>query len=183
LRPIGELTAVADIPDQIVLKRDRDLVGRRPHIWYRRAAITLLSIFLLLGLLNVFGQRPHGTTIEGDRASIELYAPTHLRGGLLFEARFTITAHQDVKSAVLQLSPGWNEGMTMNTIEPSPLGEASRNGDLLFTLGHIPAGQRYRLFMQFQVNPTNVGRRTADVTLYDGGAELAHIHRTLTFYP
>ena len=179
----AELRDVADVPDQIVLKVHRDLAGRSHAIWYRRGAVALLVLFLVLGLLDVFGQRPHGTTLDGDRASLELYAPTHLRGGLLYEARFTITAKQDVKSAVLQLSPGWNEGQTMNTIEPSPLGEASRNGDLLFTLGHIPAGEKYRLFMQFQVNPTNVGRRTADATLYDGGTKLFTIHRTLTFYP
>src|SRR5205085_455740 len=103
--------------------------------------------------------------------------------GLFFEARFTIAAHRDVKSAVLQLSPGWSEGIQMNTIEPSPVGEASRNGDLLFTLGHIPAGGVYRLFMEFQVNATNVGRRRADATLYDGGVKLGTIHRTVTVYP
>jgi hypothetical protein len=54
---------------------------------------------------------------------------------------------------------------------------------MLFTLGHVPAGRKFRLFMQFQVNPTNVGRRTADVTLYDGGTQLVHISRKLTVYP
>jgi hypothetical protein len=73
--------------------------------------------------------------------------------------------------------------MQINTIEPSPLGEASRNGDLLFTLGHIPAGQKFRLFMQFQVSATNVGRRHADVTLYDGAKQLIHISREVTVYP
>ena len=91
--------------------------------------------------------------------------------------RFTITAHQDVKNALLQLSPGWAEGMQINTIEPGPLGEASRNGDLLFTLGHIPAGRTFRLFMQFQVDPTNVGRRQQNVSLYDGKALLATLAR------
>ncbi len=73
--------------------------------------------------------------------------------------------------------------MQVNTIEPGPIGEASRDGDLLLTLGHISAGQKFRLFMEFQVNPTNVGHRTADVTLYDGGTTLATIHRTVTVYP
>jgi hypothetical protein len=179
----GESSGMADIPDQIVLKRHRDLAGRRNHIWYRRGLLALLVAFLLLGLFNVFGQRPHGTTVEAGAASLELYAPTHLRGGLIYEARFTISAHRDVKNAILQLSPGWNESQTMNTMEPSPLGQASRNGDLLLTLGHVPAGQKYRFFIQFQVNPTNVGSRTADATLYDGGTKLVHIHRTLTFFP
>jgi hypothetical protein len=140
-------------------------------------------VFLLLGLLNVFGQRPQALRAAHPQATLEVSAPNHLRGGLIYEARFTVTATSEVKSAVLRFSPGWNEGQTMNTLEPTPVAEASRNGDLLLTLGHIPAGQRYRLFMQFQVNPTNVGRRRADVTLYDGGTKLATIERTLTFYP
>lgn len=174
---------VADVPERLVLKRHRDLVGRRRSIWYRRGLLVLLAAFLILGAINVFGQRPAGVTIETPTASLELYAPTKLRGGVFFEARVTITAHHDVKNALLQLSPGWQESMQMNTIEPSPLGQASRNGDLLFTLGHIPAGQKYRLFMQFQVSATNVGRRDTDLTLYDGARKLIHIHRVTTIYP
>jgi hypothetical protein len=179
----GEPVRVADTPDRIVLERHRDLAGRGHHIWYRRALVAILGAFLVLGAANVFGQRPAGHTADAPEASLELYAPSKLRGGVMFEARFTITAHQDVKNALLQLSPGWVEGMQINTIEPGPLGEASRNGDLLFTLGHIPAGQKHRLFMQFQVSATNVGRRHADVTLYDGGKKLIHLDREITVYP
>ncbi len=179
----GERSSVADIPDRIVLKRHRDLDGRRHHIWYRRGLVALLGAFLLAGAFNVFGQRPAGHTVNTPDASLELYVPSKVRGGVFFEARFTITAHHDVKNALLQLSPGWVEGMQINTIEPGPLGEASRNGDLLFTLGHIPAGEKYRLFMQFQVSATNVGRRHADVTLYDGAKKLIHIDREITVYP
>jgi hypothetical protein len=179
----GEPSGVADIPDRIVLKEHRDLEGTGHRIWYRRAIVALLTVFLLLGVFNVFGQRPAGHTVDSPEASLELYAPSKVRGGVFFESRFTISAHTDVKNAVLQLSPGWVEGMQINTIEPSPLGEASRNGDLLFTLGHIPAGQKFRLFMQFQVSATNVGRRHADVTLYDGAKQLIHISREVTVYP
>lgn len=174
---------MAPLPDGIALDRHRELTGpgfNRPARW---GVLGLLVAFLALGVFNVFGQRPHGATVDTPKAKLELYAPSHLRGGLLYEARFTITAHQDVKRALIALSPGWNEGQQLNTIEPSPIGEASRDGDLLLTLGHIPAGQKFRLFMQFQVNPTNIGRRAADVTLYDGGARLATIKRTVTVFP
>ena len=174
---------MADIPDRIVLKRHRDLEGRKNYIWYRRAIVALLAAFILLGLLNVFGQKPHTETDAHAEATLELNAPEHLRGGLLYQARFMIHAHHDVKNAVLEFSPGWLESQTLNTVEPSPLSEANRNGNLLFTLGPIPAGTVYTLFMQFQVNPTNVGHRSADVTLYDGGAKLAHIDRDLSFFP
>src|SRR5581483_10008100 len=119
------IPAMADIPDRLVLKRDRDLEGRSHLPWVRHGIIGLIAVFLVLGAFNVFGQRPAGTTVDTPAASLELYAPTKLRGGLLWEARFTITAHRDVKNALLQLSPGWQEGMQMNTIEPSPLGQAS----------------------------------------------------------
>jgi len=174
---------MASLPHGLSLERHRELRGpgfNRPVRWI---VLALLVAFLLLGLFNVFGQRPGGTTVDTPSAKLELYAPSRVRGGLMYEARFTITAHQDVKRALLRLSPGWNEGQQVNTIEPSPIGEASRDGDLLLTLGHIPAGQKFRLFMEFQVNPTNIGRRAADVSLYDGGVRLATIDRTVTVFP
>jgi hypothetical protein len=174
---------MASPPEGIALERHRELTGLGFNRPARYVLLGLLLAFLLLGLVNLFGQRPSGTTVDTAAAKLELYAPPRLRGGLLYQARFTITAHRDVKRALLALSPGWNEGMQVNTIEPGPVGEASRNGDLLLTLGHIPAGQKFRLFMEFQVNPTNVGHRTADVTLYDGGTKLATIHRTVTVFP
>ena len=100
----GEPSPVADTPDRIVLKRHRDLDGRKHHIWYRRGLVGLLCAFLLLGAVNVFGQRPAGHTVNTPVASLELYAPSKVRGGLMFEARFTITAHRDLKNALLQLS-------------------------------------------------------------------------------
>ena len=106
-----------------------------------------------------------------------------MRGGLYWEARFTIDAHSELKNAMLVLDPGWAEGMTINTIEPGPIGEASRDGKLVLTLGHVRAGATFILFMQLQVNPTNVGRRSQDVALYDGGTLLTTIDRMVTIFP
>src|SRR5581483_6010354 len=180
---LAELSGVADVPERIVLERHREL--RSPAFFRPARYIFLVALLALLvaGLANVFGQRPETHTVDTARAKLELYAPSHVRGGLLYEARFTITAHRGLKDALLQLSPGWNEGMQMNTMEPSPLGQSSRDGDLLLDLGHIGAGRVYRLFLQFQTNATNVGRRRADVSLYDGATKLLTIERTVTVYP
>lgn len=176
--------SMADIPDRIVLRRHRDLEGWGRFRRVRYIVIALLLAFLAAGLLNVFGQRPSTVDARSPHAKLRLYAPTRVRGGLLFEARFTIYARDELKNAVLELAPGWNEGMQMNTIEPSPLGQGSRDGDLLFTLGHVPQGKVFRLFLQFQVNPTNVAwNRNADVTLYDGGAKLLTIQHAITVFP
>jgi hypothetical protein len=175
---------MAEIPEGIVLKRHRELQSPGFNRRVRYALLTLIAAFLVVGVVNTFGQRPSKLFTESAAAKLEVYAPTRLRGGLMYEARFTIVARQELKSAALELSPGWSEGMQTNTIEPSPVGEASRNGNLLFTLGHVPKGNVFRLFMQFQVNPTNVAwRRVADVKLYDGGKLLVTVHRRVTIFP
>jgi len=175
---------VSAIPDYIVLKRHRDLDELRERPWPRHLILGAIAIFSLLGLVGVFGQRPETSTASAPAAKLELYAPTKLRGGLLFSARFRITARRDVKNATLVLDPGWAEGMAINTIEPSPVGEGSTDGKLTLELGHIPARQSYTLWMQFQVNPTNVAHnRPAGVTFLDGSRTLARIDRSYDIYP
>ena len=137
----------------------------------------------LLALLNLFGQRPSGSDAAAPAAHLNVYAPSTVRAGLLFQARFHITARQNLRDATLVLSSGWLEGMTVNTIEPSPTSEASKNGKISLELGHIPAGRTFLLFMQFQVNPINVGHRAQDVALYDGNRKLLEVHRTITIFP
>lgn len=175
---------MAEIPDTIVLKRHRDLEGRHGHVWFRRGLLVLVGAVPVLALFNVFGQRPGKPTAATSAARLQLYAPSRARGGLLYEARFHITARQEIKKAILVLDPGWAEGQQINTIEPSPSGQASRDGQLELTLGHIPQGQSYLLFMQFQVNPTNVAwRRPANVELFDGNTHLLTLKHHLTVYP
>lgn len=173
----------SEAPQGIHLGRMRDLHGRAWHIWVRRGLLGLLTAFVLMGLFNVFGQRPSGETVEAKEASLEVYAPSRVRSGLLWEARFTIRAREEVKDARLVLSQGWLEGNTINTIEPSPLGEASRNGALSLDLGHVPKGEVHTLYVQFQTNPTNVGHRAADVQLQDGEKLLLSVDRELWIFP
>jgi hypothetical protein len=123
------------------------------------------------------------TTVAAPAATISVYSPPHLRGGLLYESRITIETMRELKHAELVLDNGWLEGITVNTIEPSPIGEASRNGRLALQLGHIRAGQTYRLFIQSQVNPTNVGRRAQGLELWDGSQHLLTVHRDITVWP
>jgi hypothetical protein len=174
---------VADAPQGIVLRRHRDLVGRTWHPWVRRSLLGLVGAVLLVALLDVFGQRPGSSTVTGSAATLEIHSPAAVRGGLLFQARFSITARRDLKNATLLLGKGWLEGLTVNTIEPSPLNEASSNGRLSLGLGHIPAGEEYILYVQYQVNPTTVGSRRQTVELDDGNERILTQQHTLRIYP
>jgi hypothetical protein len=174
---------MSGIPDEIVLERDRDLVGRDRELYLRRGLFLLAPLVAVLALLNAFGQRPQDAQATGPTAVLKVHAPTRVRSGLLYEARFTVEARRTLRNAVLLLAPGWFENMTVNTIEPSPQSERSVDGDTALDLGRIEAGGSHVLYMQFQINPTNVGRRSQEVRLLDSERLLLTLPRTITVFP
>lgn len=170
-------------PDQIVLKRHRDLVGRERHPWIRRALLGLLGIVCLLALLDLFGQLSGTTHAAAAQAELSVSAPTRVRSGLLYTARFEVRARQSIKQATLVLDKGWFENVQVNSYVPQPVSQASRDGRVTFELGHIPAGHSYVFYLQFQLNPTDVGRRSENVELDDGTQRIVRIERTATVFP
>src|SRR5205085_9618111 len=123
-------------------------------LWIRRGLFAVVCVVPILALLNLFGQRPDTSTGAAASASLSISAPSRVRGGLLYQARFHVTAKTDLDHATLVLDQGWLDGLTINTVEPSPVSEASDNGKLALTLGQISRGQSYALYVAFQVNPT-----------------------------
>jgi hypothetical protein len=174
---------VADTLQTLVLKRHRDLEGRGHEAWVRRLLLALIGLVPLLALLNVFGQRPQTARASTAAAALTVRAPTRARGGLIYAARFRIDARQELKDATLVLDPSWAEGYTVNGQAPSPLKEASRDGRIAYSFGHLAAGHSLLFFLSLQVNPTNIGHRAQNVDLYDGETRLASVHRTVTIFP
>jgi hypothetical protein len=174
---------VADQPDGIVLTRHRDLNGRRWHPWVRRALVGLVALVLLLALFGFVGQSTSTTRADTPAASLAVDSPSAVRGGLLYQTRFTVVAHRELQHATLVLNAAWIDGLTVNTIEPTPVNEASRNGSLALELGHLAAGDKYVLYMDYQVNPTTVGSRTLRLELNDGEQPVASLTRHLRIWP
>jgi len=174
---------VASSPDQLTLARHRDLRGREHKPYLRWLLLTLLAFFCLLGLMNTFGQRPDTASGAADGVQLEVYSPEKLRSGLFFMSRFTIRADRELEAATLLLDPGWLEGITLNTLVPSPVGEANRDGKIAFDLGRVRAGTDHVFFLHFQVNPTEVGQRPQDVELLDGETSIVRLDRSVTIFP
>jgi hypothetical protein len=174
---------VAPAPDTLTLSRHRDLEGREKRPVIRWLLLGVIGIFLLLGLGNAFGQQPQIDRAAADGVELEVYSPRRLRSGLYFMTRFTLRTTREIEKATLVLDPGWLEGMTLNTLEPAPVGEANRDGKLALDLGRVRGGSEHVFFLHFQVNPTNIGRRSQDVELHDDTRPLLHIDRTVTVYP
>lgn len=61
---------MANAPVGIVLKYHRDLDGMRKTLWPRGVIVGAIVLFAVLGLLNVFGQRP--VTPSRDTAAASL---------------------------------------------------------------------------------------------------------------
>jgi len=173
---------VAELPEHLDLARHRDHAGT-VEIGARRVVMALLAALAVVALLGAFGQSPQQSSAAAERATLEVSAPARLRGGLFYQGRFTIRAEGAIENATLVLARGWMENTHINTIEPAPTEEASRDGDLALSFGPLAAGDELVLYMQFQVNPTNVGRRPADVALYDRDELLTRVDRTVTVFP
>ena len=173
---------MADTPQFLTLKANRDR-PERLELFFRRAFFGVIFLIALAALLNVFGQRPTDTLAASPAADLHVFAPTAVRGGLFYEGRMTIDAKHEIEKATIVLDSGWTEQMHINTIEPAPVGESTRDGKLTLDFGHVPAGEKLVAWMEFQVNPTNVGRRSQDVALYDDTTLLATADRNVTVFP
>ena len=174
---------MSDVPDGLTLKRNRDLVGLERHPVTRWILLGLVSIVLVLALVNVFGQHPTTVTGESAAASLSVYAPERVRGGLLYMARMRVDARTNIENATLVLDSGWLEELQINTIEPAPVEESSVDGNLALEFGALPAGEELVVYFEIQVNPTNVGYRSQDVGLYDGDRLLLRVDRSILVYP
>jgi hypothetical protein len=173
---------VAELPQHLTLEDNRD-AAETFELAGRRLFFGFVAAVAVVGLLNVFGQRPVETAVSADAADFEVFAPTALRGGLYYEGRLTVEPKREINKTTLVFDSGWTEQMQINTIEPSPVGEASRDGKLALDYGHLGRGDKLVVYLQFQVNPTNVGWRSQDVELYDDTTLLAVSNRSVKVFP
>ena len=173
---------MASTPQHLTLKDHRD-DPHRVELVARRLLVGLLALLALLGLANVFGQSPSHSTGTGDVATLDVSAPDRLRGGLFYQGRFSIHAKQEIDQATILLDSGWFESMHINSYSPEPLASGYRNGKLVLDYGHVAAGDTLVARLQFQVNATNVGRRSQGVELHDEDVPLAAVDRDVTIFP
>ena len=78
----------------------RDLKGRNTHPWHRRALLVVLLVIPVLALIGVFGQRTDRTEANAPQATLTMSGPSRLRGGLLFQWKLQVTAHQDLAKQI-----------------------------------------------------------------------------------
>jgi hypothetical protein len=165
------------------LERHRDLLGRSREPWIRRGIVVAMCMLPALALANVFGQEAGVQRTDTAAASLAVEAPTTVRGGLLFQSRFEIVAKRTIAHPTLVLSRAWLEGLSVNTLEPAPVDESWSKDGLELSYQAMSAGETRFVYLQYQVNPTTVERRSQRAELRDGAATLASVERTFTVLP
>jgi hypothetical protein len=174
---------VAQLPGSLDQTRHRDMQGRERHPWYRRALMGLIAVIPVVALFNVFGQRAISSHASVPAATFAVDAPEHLRGGLIYQARFDITARRQIAHPTLVLAKGWWDGMSVNSIEPNPSTESTQNGKVTLSFDTLQAGESLTVWIYFQANPTHVGRGDQTAELADGTTPIARIQRKVTAFP
>jgi hypothetical protein len=149
----------------------------------RRVFVTAFTLFSLAALIGFFGQRASTSTAATASARMTLKAPESVRGGVFFQSRVDIRALAAIEHPRLVLDEGWVEGMQVNSIEPAPESESSRDGRLVLSYGALEPGDVLRVWLQFEVNPTNVGKRSYGIELDDEDRPLARLPRTIKVLP
>jgi hypothetical protein len=171
---------------ELSLARHRDLEGRH-WVWAsrsRRVITALLVLFVVLAAGNAFGQRPSSHTSVSPAATLTVSTPAHLRGGLIFQTRVDVTAHQNIAAPTVALSGGWFDGLTLNSVQPGPAKQVSAGQGATFTYPPLAAGRTMTVWFEWSVNPTNLAWERPTVTqLTDGGRTLVAQHSTVTVFP
>ncbi|MBN9622952.1 MAG: hypothetical protein J0H06_08370 [Actinobacteria bacterium] len=152
--------------------------------WLRRGFLTLLFVFIVAALANVFGQAAATDTASGAAGSLSVKAPSRVRGGLTYQGEFVISAARDLGAPTLVLDRGWVDQTTVNTVQPEPAGSTTdAEGNLKLRFPPLSAGRTLVVYVEFQANPINVGSHDADVSLDDADERIATIERTQLDFP
>jgi hypothetical protein len=170
-------------PEGLNAARDVALVGRGAHPTVRRTVLLLFGVLSVAALANVFGQHPSTSHASASFASLDVQSPTRLRGGLIFQTRIQVHARTRIAHPTLVLQHGWFEEMSVNGIVPDPTTQSTVDGTVRLVLPPLAGGHTSTVWIYFQVNPTNVGRRSEDVTLEGARGQRLVVRRSVTVFP
>ena len=152
-------------------------------LWARRAVMGVFAAISLLALWGFIGQRASESVAEANDVTMTVSGPSTVRGGLYFQATVEITTRAAIESPRLVLDEGWFEGMQVNSIEPAAESEVGRDGRVVLTYPALEPGDRLKIWLQFQVDPTSPGRRSHAIELDDETRPLARVDREITVLP
>lgn len=161
-----------DWPDGLVEEHHRAASGWRRHA--SPLALVLLGI-LLAGAMSGLAGAESTVRAETSVAAVSWHAPYRIRNGEFFEMRLHVDARERIDELVVGVDAALWEDFTINTFFPAAAEETSEDGELLFTFGPVPPGQRFLMKVDAQINPDMLWRNEGTVTVYDGETPIVEL--------
>jgi hypothetical protein len=152
-------------PDRVPsrrLRRDRAV---------RRVAIAALAVFVLAGLVGVFGYRTGSLTASGGGYELRLSYPLVGRPGV--PVQWILHVHRDgglPSKLTIGTSIGYFDLLEMNSIEPEPSGMTSVSGRVLWTFD-TPGGEDMTILVDAYVSPNARRGASATTAILEDGAQ------------
>ena len=145
--------------------------------WRRHASPLSLVVFgavLALGLTGFLGHERDWNASNGG-VRLQVHAPEVIRSGELLEMRIQVEADEPVGDLVIGVDHALWEDMTVNTMLPAAAEESSRDGQLRFRYGELPAATPFLVKLDLQINPDILGGNEGLISVFDGDRELTRV--------
>lgn len=170
----------ASFPDGID-GRHNEPSNARNIIWYRVAAIGVLLLVAVTGLLG--GGKTPRITGRSSNLSFELHIPNPVRNGMFVEWRIDAVAHAPINDLVISIPANLWQDMTINSLVPAADKERSTNGEFVYHFGPLQPGERFRFKIDGQLNPARVKGQRGTIKLLDGRRVLVAKDVHMDVYP
>ena len=159
--------------------------ARPPEGWRQHAsplALVVFGLVIALGLTGLLGREAEWRA-EANGVRLAVHSSEIIRNGEFFEMRISVEADEPIGELVVGVDEELWKDMTVNTMIPGAVEEASADGEFRFTFAELEAATRFILKVDIQVNPDIVAGNDGTVTVYDGEAPLATTDVNITVLP
>lgn len=137
---------------------------------------------IVLGLTGLLG-REAAWRAEANGVRLVVHSSEIIRNGEFFEMRVTVESEDALGELVIGIEDGLWEDMTVNTLIPGPVDEASNDGEFRLTFAELDANTPFLLKVDLQVNPDIVAGNDGAVTVYDGEEPMVTTDLSITVLP
>ena len=138
----------------ILLDAD-SVAGRRARLAVsaRRVYVAALSVFVVLGLLDVFGSRTGVASAAGGGYTMTLHYPSRTRSGLPVEWRLVVTHPGGFDEPIrVGITLDYFNSFDFNNVSPTPVETMNRDGLLIWSFPK-PIGDTLEVLLDARTQP------------------------------
>jgi len=170
--PPDDATVTDVDADRRILRRDQ---------WIRRGVLTAFAVFVLLGLLNVFGDREATNHATADGMQLAVVHPAVTRPGLAVPFRIEVESEDGFdEQIVIRVDRAFLATIDENGIDPDPDGSTATPDYVEFEFTP-PDDNRFEFSIDARVGPGERGRVDGWVEVV--GTELPRVTFTTLIIP